>query len=273
MQTSDSRHLGKCTILLTRPPHQSKELHKLLEQQGAKVLHFPVIEIVPVSKTDTDNYIAAQQIIARLDDYDIAIFISSNAVEQAVERVSQIRAIWPDKLKLAAIGDSTTRMLEHFGMRVDIQPATTFNSEALLAMSLMQNVQGKNIVIFRGIGGRETLAEVLRQRGARVDYAEVYVRQRPSVDLSDLTSDQRKGISAIIVASNESLQNLYDMAGTKFRQWLLNTPMVLISQRCGALANKLKFRHYIVAKQASNIGLLNAAQQCCEQYPVEDRDD
>lgn len=268
MPSADKRALDQCTVLITRPRHQAGELQRRLEQQGAKVRHFPVIEIGAVAENAVIN-----RILAKLDEYDIAIFISRNAVEQANILVKRSRGSWPKQLKLAAIGSATADMLVQSGLHVDIQPDAQFDTEGLLTSPAMQQLNGHRIVIFRGMGGREKLAEELRLKGAAVDYAEVYYRRRPQIDFEQLSEDQRKEISAIIVASNESLQNLYEIAGDKYRSWLLNRPLVVISQRCGALANKLKFSRYCVANQASMAGLAEAVVECCKQYPVEERDD
>jgi len=263
MPTDDTTGLDHSTVLVTRPRHQTEELSALIAAAGAGVIHFPVLEIVPLSP---DN--AGADIIEQLDTADIAIFISANAVEQADIRVRQQLGQWPAQLQLAVVGRSSAQALARAGLRVDICPEHGFNSEALLALPAMQQVRDKRIVIFRGQGGREKLAAELRQRGARVDYVEVYRRQRPKGDLSPLRQDGQLGrISAIIIASNESLQNLYDLAGTADRDWLLNTPLAVISRRCAELAQQLGFRHYNIAKEASNQGLFEAVQQYTEMAP------
>lgn len=263
MPTDTTDALNNQTVLVTRPKHQTEELCALLNAVGAETINFPVLEIVPVQDSSS-----LAGVIKQLDNADIAIFVSTNAVEQGDRLVRQIRGGWPPKLQLAVVGQSSARALKRAGLNGSIRPQRDFNSEALLALPELRQVTGKHIVIFRGQGGRETLATELRQRGARVDYVEVYARRCPQTDLGLLQRDGRlERISAIIVASNESLQNLYDLAGVSYRDWLVHTPLVVISQRTAALAGQLGFHRYCIASEASNRALVAAVQQCCALVP------
>jgi len=259
MPTDSTGDLKNLTVLVTRPLHQTEELCALLNAAGAETINFPVLEIVPVQDSS-----ALSVIIEGLDDVDIAIFVSANAVEQGDSLVRQLRGGWPSGLQLAVVGRSSARALTRAGLKVSICPERDFNSESLLALPEMKQVEDKSIVIFRGHGGRETLATELRRRGARVDYAEVYARRCPQTDFGQLQQDGRlERISAIIVASNESLQNLYDLAGERYRDWLLRTPLAVISQRTAELARQLGFHRYCIANEADNRALLAAVRQCC----------
>jgi len=263
MPADATRGLNNITVLVTRPRHQAEELSALITAGGGEVLHLPVLEIVPLPESH-DAARAAAILIQQLTAIDIAIFISANAVEQADACVRRQLGRWPENLQLAVVGQNSAQALSRMGLSADICPARDFNSEALLALPVMQQVQDKRIVIFRGLGGREKLASELRRRGARVDYAEVYQRRCPDTDLHKLRSDGRlQRINAIVVASNESLQNLYAIAGTTERNWLLKTPLAVISQRCAVLAKDLGFHHYCVATEANSQGLVEAVQQCC----------
>ena len=172
--SAETLPLAGLGILVTRPAHQADRLCELIKQAGGRALRFPVIEILPPHDTAP---LAA--LIDTLDDADIAIFISANAVEHGLALLRARRDL-PAALKLAAIGRSTGAALRAtLGRGPDICPAERFDSEALLALEAMQKVHGKRIVIFRGEGGREVLAETLRARGATVEYADVYRRARP----------------------------------------------------------------------------------------------
>jgi len=76
--------------------------------------------------------------------------------------------------------------LNKAGYVVDLLAENGANSEALLAMPELAQVNGQRFLIIRGQGGREELANVLRSRGASVDYLDVYKRVMPSIDNAKL---------------------------------------------------------------------------------------
>lgn len=262
MLNNSHTSLAKCTVLVTRPQHQTAELCALIHAAGGKSIHFPVMDIIPVEQQEDQYRCDLSVMIDGLSHYDIAIFISANAVEQGVARLQLQKILWPAHLQLAVVGRGSALALTAVGLKAAICPQQGFNSEALLALSSMQHMQGKKIIIFRGVGGRERLALELRQRGAQVDYAEVYYRRRAKVNLLQLQkSGQLKQINAIIVASNESLQYLYDIAGSTYRDWLLKSPLAVISRRSARLATELGFGHIGIASEASNQGMFEAIRQ------------
>lgn len=244
-------------VLVTRPEHQADNLCQLLESHSARCIRFPALAI----GAPTDNS-SLNHIIQHLDDYDLAIFISPNAVEKAITAITNLREL-PETLHLAAVGRASAKALDKAGYAPDIFPKTRFNSEALLEMPQLQNVAGKRIVIFRGEGGRELLAETLKQRGAEVDYADCYRRVKPDTSTSKLMKHWARGeISIITVTSNEGLRNLFDLVGQLGRKWLLDTPLVVISERGSEEAQSLGFRNrIIVANNASDEDITQAVIQ------------
>ncbi|MDH5325394.1 MAG: uroporphyrinogen-III synthase [Gammaproteobacteria bacterium] len=222
--------LDQHTIVVTRPAGQSQALCDRLRRSGASVLEFPVMTIVATEVT------GFQHTLEQLTGFDLAIFISANAVRYACKHIPR----FPASLKVAAVGQASARALQEQGVNVDIFPKDVYNSEALLQLAPLQNVSGKNIVIFRGQGGRELLAQTLQQRGANVVYAEVYRRdkpQTPATALLDLW--KKKQLDAIVITSNEGLQNLYDMVGETGRPFLRQTTLLLVSERARTLAQQL----------------------------------
>ncbi len=243
-------------VLVTRPPEQAQSLCELIAAKGGHPLHIPVLEILP-----PHDVAPAMAVIERLAEFDLAIFISSNAIQRAHELVTD-QGGWPPGLRFAVIGRSSAETLERCGLQAHIRPAQVFNSEALLALEEMWEVAGKRIVIFRGEGGRELLAQTLRERGATVEYAEVYRRAIPEAGAEQLQHVLRKNcIDIITVTSNEGLQNLLRMAGQLCRCRLLRLPLVVISQRTALLAAKMGFTHApMIAHQSSDQGLVGAIE-------------
>ncbi|VAW92696.1 hypothetical protein MNBD_GAMMA23-2493, partial [hydrothermal vent metagenome] len=142
------------------------------------------------------------------------------------------------QLKLATVGLGSASLLETLTNRpVDIIPQNAYNSESLLAHPALQNVDGKTITIFRGIGGRNLLAETLRERGAQVNYAEVYQRHCPQINLQQLEKAwQQHPIDAICITSGEGLDNLVaniskKTAPEQLRAAILNCRLVIVNQR------------------------------------------
>lgn len=253
MKSTKTHELTNIGVLVTRPAHQAEPLCHLIEQHDGTAIRFPTLEI-----TDTINTQLLDSQIQRLDEFDIAVFISPNAVNKAISRIRSSRN-WPNEIKIAAVGKSSAKALDSLGLIADIFPSLSFNSEALLELESMLNVEGKNIIIFRGEGGREHLADTLKSRGANVEYAECYRRIRPETDASEIIERGENGeIKIIISTSNEGLQNLHEMIGHSGRKWLINTPIILVSQRADEFARQLGFTQTQISTQANDDAILNA---------------
>ena len=250
----NARPLLGLGILVTRPREQADGFCRLIEEEGGITHRFPVLEIAPPAD---DGPLTA--VIERLDQFDIAIFVSINAVEWAM-RAIQRRHRLPSSLRLAVIGPSTARALEAFDRTPDLMPPPPYNSESLLALPEMERIAGKRIVIFRGEGGREHLATTLRERGATVEYGEAYRRIRPDHDPAPLLRSWRDGdIQVVTATSNEALLNLVEMVGEEGRRYLLETPLVVVSERNAALARELGFTFEpMVAQEAGDAAMAAA---------------
>lgn len=241
-------------MLVTRPVHQAETLCGLIESAGGQAVRFPLLEIV--DPLDPGPLLKA---IDRLEDYDIAVFISQNAVTRTLTKLRARREI-PADLQFAAVGRGTARELLRSGIRVDICPSGRFDSEALLAMPPMRRVSGQRVVVFRGDGGRELLGDTLRSRGATVDYIEAYRRTLPDTDVGVLHKEwTQAGIDAVILTSNMALQNLFELVGASDQHWLLRMPVLVLGERAAGRARQLGFLgEVLVAQEASDAGLVKA---------------
>jgi len=241
-------------VLVTRPAHQAEPLCQSIEELGGCAYRFPVLEIV-----DPEDEQPLLAVIEQLEDFDYAVFVSANAVSRALARILAARS-WPASVRIAVIGKRSAEELEQFGLTADVCPADRFNSEALLELPPMQQVGGKRFVIFRGDGGREYLADMLRARGAQVQYVEAYRRVCPQADSTALLQRWQAGaIDVVLVNSAESLENLIHMVGETGRRLLARTQLLVVSDRMLAVVAGLGLESPpLVADNATDAAVLKA---------------
>jgi uncharacterized protein HemX/uroporphyrinogen-III synthase len=185
-------------ILVTRPAGQAERLAALVSAAGGRPFLFPAIEIERLPARPLPG----------LDEFDLAVFVSPTAVDCAFERIKHAG------VPVAAVGSGTRRALQALGAREVLAPESGADSEALLALPELHEVAGKRILIVRGEGGREVLADTFAARGARTEYLECYRRMLPHADMAPVTAAWDRGeIDALTVSSNASLDNLITLLG------------------------------------------------------------
>lgn len=254
------------TILVTRPEHQADSLCHLIENAGGQALRLPALTIL-----DNSDNPATRQTLQQLADYDLAIFISPNAVRFALAAINQFAEL-PPQLKLAAVGKGSAHTIKSLtGREADLVPSERFDSEGLLALDELQQMGGKRVVIFRGNGGRELLAETLHQRGAEVDYAEVYRREcPPALDDGD---DRITKADIIVVTSSEGLGNLVTITPASQREKLLNTSLLLVSERATKVAYQLGFKgDCLVSAKAADSAIIETLKAWQQQRSINTTD-
>ncbi len=228
-------------VVVTRPAAQAEHMAALIRAAGGEPVLFPALEIL-----DAADLRPVLALIERLDAFDLAVFISANAVEKALALVGGRRA-WPAGLRVATVGRGSERELQRHGFAAVIAPSERFDSEGLLDLPELKQVEGKRVVIFRGEGGRELLGETLAARGAAVEYAECYRRGRPHADAAPLLAwCGRRELDAFTVTSSEGLANLHAMLGEAGRRCLEDTPLFAPHERIAAAARALGVRTVVL---------------------------
>jgi uroporphyrinogen-III synthase len=228
------------TVVVTRPAHQAARFQQMLEKAGAQVLLFPLISIrLP------ENPAAVLAKLRQLHTYDAALFISANAVVFGVALLDAGQQQVLASLTLGAIGKKTAQALNAQGLTVHWVPASGFASEDFLALPAVQNLNGKRILLFRGEGGRELLAETLRGRGATVEYVDVYQRICPQISPVVLKQHhERQQLDIIAITSSEGIGNLLALAGDP--DWIKTIPLLVGSQRMVETARQAGFTGTLV---------------------------
>lgn len=156
-------------ILVTRARHQAGQLSTELAKLGAEAIEIPAIEIIaPVS------YQALDDALGHLNRYDWLVATSTNAVRTMRERATALGVAAADlsNLKVAAVGATTARSLEDWGLRVAVTPKE-YVAESLLE-ALGDQARGKRVLIVRASIARDVIPEALKRQGAEVEIAEAY---------------------------------------------------------------------------------------------------
>tara|TARA_B110000285_G_scaffold234886_1_gene313524 strand:+ start:552 stop:1316 length:765 start_codon:yes stop_codon:yes gene_type:complete len=223
---------------VTRPQHQQAELISAFESHGAQTLALPLLQIAPPSAGE--HAATLRRSLLELDLFDTLIFISTNAVRAGVTAIEDYWPQFPVGIQVVAIGPSTAALAQKLLCCEVAVAAGGVTSEDLLSSGLFDNLKGKRVGIFRGEGGRDTLAEGIRDRGGRVDYFEVYRRLT-----CDYTQDELEAVlsgkipTALTATSGESLAAL--LALPLLEVPLLEMPLIVPSDRVKELALALGF--------------------------------
>jgi uroporphyrinogen-III synthase len=236
-------------VIVTRPLMHSQNLLSLITQNGGNAISFPTLEIYPYDLNKIPD------LSAYLNDLDLAIFLSRNAVTHA------LRLLPKASFKVAAIGPGTAATLIENHIPVDIVPAEGFDSEHLLAMPFFKEITNKKIVIFAGQGGRAWLEQQLHLRGAQVLKIALYQRICPPVDIKTIQSLLKLSNYIIVSTSGECLTNLYKIFLEQSQtEWLYQSFLVVISKRLSKIALNLGFKKKLLieAIDASDQAILES---------------
>ena len=252
-----SNRLQNIRVMVTRPVEQAIDLIEQINDAGGQASSFPTLEIQ--ASADTESVERCKFV----SGYDWIIFISQNAVRYSLSLLPI--AAWPLRTCIASVGPTTSNALQQAGLQVNREPDNAMNSEALLVKFKDEELAGKKILIIRGIGGRETLANGLREMGALVDYAEVYSRHCPDHDNEHLLQQFEDGIDIVTIASGETLQNFADIIensslNNQQKKELYSCPLVIVSERIKGLAEQLGFSDTVVVNEPENKGVVNAIE-------------
>ncbi|WP_248321563.1 fused uroporphyrinogen-III synthase HemD/membrane protein HemX [Caballeronia sp. Sq4a] len=213
---------ARATVVITRPGGQSLALVERLSRAGFDAFEFPLIDIAPVA--DDAPLRAALDELYAPERYALVVFVSPNAVDHAFGRLF---APWPADVPVAVVGPGSVAALARQGVHAPthrvISPSEEaddprFDSEALYAAIESHfganGLDGRRVLIVRGDGGREWLAERLEQAGARVTKVAAYRRLLPEPSMRNWERIHALlgGDHAWLLTSSEGVRNLDELA-------------------------------------------------------------
>ena len=198
----ESQPLFGKRIVITRPRTQASRFADLLEQHGAEVFRFPLIETAPM-----DSSAALDAALDDLARYDWLVFTSVNGVRYFFERVQarqrDIRSL--GGIRIAAIGPETARSIQARHLRVDAMPGE-YRAEALIPVLKAEKAQ--RILLPRAAEARAILPQELRASGTQVDEIAIYRTIRPRNRDETLRDMLRAGqIDMLTFTSSSTVRN------------------------------------------------------------------
>ncbi|NVJ50932.1 MAG: uroporphyrinogen-III synthase [Gammaproteobacteria bacterium] len=206
-------------LVITRAANHSPSLADQMIAQGWQALTIPLVDAHA-----TNSPLPA-------GPFDLCLAISPNAIKFAVANQSDaLRTL--QSLPLVAVGNTTAQHARAAGWQQTASP-TNASSEALLELSLLQQVTDKRILLLCGRGGRQLIETTLQARGATVTRWEVY--QRQPVILTGAQREQIEQLSSpkwVLVSSVSALSALKE---------LKSMPLIVTSQRISDQANAQGF--------------------------------
>ncbi|MCG6872105.1 MAG: uroporphyrinogen-III synthase [Gammaproteobacteria bacterium] len=243
------RTLEGLKVLVTRPAAQADGLCRELAAHGAVALRFPLIRI-----EDRSMDAACVAPLATLARGDLLVFVSANAVQSGCAALAAAGGI-PAGVRVACVGPATAAVLEQHGVTVDVMPDRRADSEALLAaLARDSDRPPRRALIVRGNGGREHLAQSLRDSGTEVAYAQCYARGCPDT-AAELAAQMRSDPpQVLVVTSSEAFRNLARLAGRDTPVWRL--PVVVFSERTAGDYRELGGRGEVLQSAAGDAAIV-----------------
>ncbi len=185
MRASEPDGPGWPCVLVTRPQPQADEWVARLNALGLQAHALPLLGIADAADTA-----ALQQAQRSLAEHALVMFVSPSAVERFF--AAGPSSAWPAEWPAATLAGSTGPGTEAALLKAGVPPACIvtpaaaegrFDSEALWQqLHKRRSWQAASALIVRGEGGRDWLADTLRQHGAQVHFAEAYRRTAPVLD-------------------------------------------------------------------------------------------
>ena len=233
MQAMD-KHAKPCgwTLVSLRPKGQHAALRAAVAHSGAQM-----VDLSPWRLQRRPDAAGTRALCTALQA-SVVIFTSPAAVAAAASCDGGFLNA-PERPWLA-VGEGTLRALRAHGIEHAIAPSR-MDSEGLLALPVLSDVQGMTIGLVTAPGGRGLIAADLQARGARLLRADVYRRvpvQLPARTLARLSRSPRPWVLA--VSSGEALERVWAQLSPAWQaRWQADMAVVVASERLAVQARAL----------------------------------
>lgn len=227
-------------VLVTRPHTQAAALVDAIAAAGGVALRFPTLSIEPLAESTV-----LDAALRRLADFDLVVFVSANAADQAAARCAALDLPGLVQVRRAAApGPGSASALARLGVARVIAPSARFDSDGLIEAIDATGLKLASVLILRGAdehgddtagSGRQQLGEWLVKHGAVVEVVASYRRTRVQVAAGAIDALLlRRAPDALVVTSSAGGQRLAHLLGEKGLRWLGAVPTFVPHLRIAA---------------------------------------
>ena len=255
--------MSQWRLLLTRPAEDCAALAQSLAAAGVGSSCLPLLAIEPVTVGNQQRLL-----LEGLQGFQAIIVVSKPAARLLLEQLAKA-GLQPPVQGWFTVGEATAAVLQGAGLAVSVPPRGD-DSEALLALPALRQavaVPAPRVLIVRGVGGRELLAERLAEQGASVDYLELYRRclpHYPATTLAQRIDGER--LNGLVVSSGQGLEHLQRLAGADWPRFS-RLPLFVPSPRVAEQARARGAKDIVDCRGASAAALLAAVQRTAAPAP------
>ena len=247
------------TLLIIRPSNRPQQDIQTCHTAGWQAQVLSPIEI------EVDRS-AQKKLPEQFKQADVVFWVSPTAIETAAPHLN-----FSDGHKAhITVGQTSQHTLAQFSPYPVFSPEDGNDSEAVLRMPIWKNLPpNARVLIIRGHGGRDFLADKLTELGFQIDIAEIYFRRPHAIDWQNFKTED---IVAAYVTSGELAREFFHQIPPQFSRFFES---LLYFTHHPRIADALRI---VGAKHVETVTSLSAALSSMPQRsqavnPVEDNKD
>ena len=236
-------------IVITRPAGTASTFARQVRARGGVPLLLPGLAL---RASDGDARAALREALRK----DALLLFTSPAAVRFAAALAPLHT----RATVLAVGQGTAAALRRHGLVVQA-PTRQQDSEGLLDLPVLHEVQGRGVAVIGAPGGRGLLQQRLVDGGARLREVWVYRRTVPRLDRRhvDAVGQLRPG-ARVLLSSAQALANLREALPPQAWARLCSTVAVVSSERLEAAAREAGFERVRRAASALPADLLAAAR-------------
>lgn len=247
------------TLLIIRPSNRPQQDIQTCHTAGWQA------QVLSPIKIEVDRS-AQKKLPEQFKQADVVFWVSPTAIETAAPHLN-----FSDGHKAhITVGQTSQHTLAQFSPYPVFSPEDGNDSEAVLRMPIWKNLPpNARVLIIRGHGGRDFLADKLTELGFQIDIAEIYFRRPHAIDWQNFKTED---IAAAYVTSGELAREFFHQIPPQFSRFFES---LLYFTHHPRIADALRI---VGAKHIETVTSLSAALSSMPQRsqavnPVEDNKD